>query len=35
MAVVVRQEEVWRGVSDLQGLRCHVRIAQPDHEVAL
>ena len=34
-AVGVWQEEIWRGVSDLQRVRCHVCIAQPAHEVAV
>jgi hypothetical protein len=33
-AVGVWQEEIWRGVSDLQRVRC-VCIAQPAHEVAV
>jgi hypothetical protein len=35
MAVGVWQEEVWRGVSDLQRVRCHVCIAGSAHEVAV
>ena len=34
-AVGVWQEEIWRGVSDLQHVRCHVCIAQPAHEVGV
>ena len=34
-AVGVWQEEMWRGVSDLQRVRCHICVAQPPHEVAV
>ena len=34
-AVGVCQEEIWRGVSELQCVRFHVCIAQPAHEAAV
>jgi len=34
-AVGIRQKKVWRVVSDLQRVRCHVCIPKPAHEVVV